>query len=67
MVPAVLTWARGPKSKWKESLGVAVEVFVLTRVGSVVGGFSWELGVEDIDVEGKMERLSEGILSSLRW
>lgn len=44
-------------------MGVAVEVFVLTRVGSAVGGFSWELGVEDIDVAGKRERLSEGIFS----
>lgn len=40
-----------------------MEVFVLTRVGSAVGGFSWELGVEDIDVAGKRERLSEGIFS----
>lgn len=40
-----------------------MEVFVLTRVGSAVGGFSWELGVEDIDVEGKMESCSEGIFS----
>ena len=39
VVPAVLTWARGPKSKWKLlSLGVIVEVFV--RVGWAGVGFS---------------------------